>query len=55
MKKIQLEYIKNQYRSGLNSYVDLTKEVGLWESEKYVFQKYPLILHLQILFTIDRL
>ncbi len=40
MRKIQSEFIKNQYRSGIESYANFTKEVGLWDSEKYVFQKY---------------
>ena len=40
MRKIESEFIKNQYRSGLESYTNLTKEIGLWGSEKYVFQKY---------------
>ncbi|MEZ4771614.1 MAG: class I SAM-dependent methyltransferase [Bacteroidia bacterium] len=40
MEKIQPSFIKNQYRSGVKSYSDFTREVGLWESEKYVFQKY---------------
>ncbi len=40
MKKIESEYIINQYRSGINSYSDFTKAVGLWESEKFIFQKY---------------
>lgn len=40
MQKIESEFIRNQYRSGLQSYTSLTKEIGLWNSEKYVFQKY---------------
>ena len=40
MEKIASSFIKNQYRSGVDSYSDFTKEVGLWESEKYVFNKY---------------
>ena len=40
MKKIQPAYIIDQYKGGVTSYADFTKEVGLWESEKYVFQKY---------------
>ncbi len=40
MKKISTEFILDQYRSGVNSYKDFTIEVGLWESEKYVFKKY---------------
>jgi len=40
MQKIESEFIRNQYRSGLESYAKLTKEVGLWQSEKYVFEKY---------------
>ena len=40
MQKIESEFIVNQYRSGIESYSDFTKEVGLWESEKFIFQKY---------------
>jgi len=40
MEKIPLEFIRDQYRSGIESYADFTKEVGLWDSERYVFQKY---------------
>ncbi len=40
MQKITTQFILNQYRSGIKSYSDFTKEVGLWDSEKYVFQKY---------------
>jgi len=40
MDKIHTEFIKRQYRSGLDSYEKLTKEIGLWDSEKYVFHKY---------------
>jgi len=40
MHKIGSEFIINQYRSGLKNYTDLTKEIGLWESERYVFDKY---------------
>jgi len=40
MNKITFDFVKKQYRSGIKSYSDFTKEVGLWESEKYVFQKY---------------
>lgn len=35
MQKIESEFIMNQYRSGIESYSDFTKEVGLWESEKF--------------------
>lgn len=38
--KIQTNFILDQYRSGIGSYSDFTKEVGLWESEKVVFKKY---------------
>ena len=40
MSKIESDFIINQYRSGLKSYEKLTKDVGLWASEKYVFEKY---------------
>ena len=39
-EKIKTTFIINQYRSGIDSYVDFTKEVGLWDSEQYVFKKY---------------
>ena len=39
-KKIQSDFILQQYRSGIESYTNFTKEVGLWVSEQYVFQKY---------------
>lgn len=38
--KIAIDFVKKQYQSGVESYTDFTKEVGLWESEKYVFEKY---------------
>ncbi len=38
--KIKTEFIVDQYKSGIENYSELTKEVGLWESEKYVFEKY---------------
>ena len=40
MNKIKSEFIIDQYRSGIKNYSDFTKEIGLWESEKYVFQAY---------------
>ena len=40
MKKISNEFIINQYQSGIESYSRFTVEIGLWESEKYVFEKY---------------
>lgn len=40
MQRIESEFIKNQYRSGLENYKKLTKEIGLWDSEQYAFQKY---------------
>ena len=39
-KKIESAFIINQYRSGVKNYSDFTKEVGLWKSENYVFEKY---------------
>lgn len=38
--KIKEDFIKNQYKSGVENYSRFTKEVGLWSSEKYVFEKY---------------
>ena len=40
VKKIDSSFIKTQYRSGVDSYSDFTIAVGLWDSEKYVFNKY---------------
>jgi len=40
MPKITTDYIIRQYQSGIDNYSLYTKEVGLWASEKYVFQKY---------------
>lgn len=37
---IDQEFISRQYRSGVKSYADFTREVGLWASEKAVFQQY---------------
>jgi len=39
-KKVNLKFITDHFKSGIESYSNFTKEVGLWESEKYVFQKY---------------
>lgn len=40
MKKIQEDFVIAQYQSGIENYAAFTREVGLWASEKYVFQKY---------------
>jgi|ERR1043165_6344677 SAM-dependent methyltransferase len=40
MYKITTEFIIKQYQSGIENYKYLTLLVGLWESEKYVFNKY---------------
>lgn len=40
MKKIQEDFVIAQYQSGIKNYAAFTREVGLWDSEKYVFQKY---------------
>lgn len=40
MPKIESQFIKDQYRSGLESYRELTTDIGLWASEKHVFLKY---------------
>lgn len=40
MEKIGMDFVLNQYESGVDSYTAFTLEVGLWESEKYVFEKY---------------
>lgn len=38
--KINQDYIIEQYNSGVDNYAAYTTEIGLWESEKAVFQKY---------------
>ena len=38
--KVNSKFIIEHFRSGIESYSNFTKEVGLWKSEKYVFQKY---------------
>lgn len=40
MKKIQEDFVIAQYQSGIDNYAAFTREVGLWASEKYIFQKY---------------
>lgn len=40
MKKITTDFIISQYQSGVASYTDSTKSLGLWQSEEYVFEKY---------------
>jgi len=40
MEKIDQGFILDQYRSGIQSYTDFTRDVGLWKSEQYVFEKY---------------
>ena len=40
MEKVKENFILEQYKSAVPSYSAFTVEVGLWESEKYVFQKY---------------
>ncbi len=40
MQKIQEDFVIAQYQSGIENYAAFTREVGLWASEQYVFQKY---------------
>ncbi len=40
MEKIGLDFVIKQYQSGIDSYVYCTTDVGLWDSERYVFDKY---------------
>lgn len=40
MKKLSTDFIIQQYQSGVENYTKFTTEVGLWASEKYVFDKY---------------
>ncbi len=38
--KVSTDFIKAQYQTGIDSYAAFTKEVGLWESERAVFEQY---------------
>lgn len=38
--KIDKNYIKHQYQSGIENYVLATEEIGLWVSEKAVIEQY---------------
>ncbi len=40
MRKLTTDFIVLQYQSGIENYSKFTTEVGLWESEKYAFEKY---------------
>lgn len=40
MSKISSDFIIRQYQSGVEAYKQFTTEVGLWDSERYVFRKY---------------
>lgn len=40
MKKISSNYVKSQFESGIDIYTNYTIEIGLWESERSVFNKY---------------
>ena len=40
MTRIDSEFVKSQYRSGVASYADFTRDVGLLDAEEYVFNKY---------------
>lgn len=40
MEKIKEDFVIAQYQSGIQSYAAFTREVGLWASEKYVFEQY---------------
>lgn len=40
MEKINEEFIRRQYQSGVETYRMLTRELGLWESERAVFSQY---------------
>ena len=40
MEKINQQFIVEQYQSGVHNYTNATKELGLWASEKAVFEKY---------------
>ncbi len=40
MPKVSTDFVIEQYRSGIENYRAATKDLGLWASEKYVFEKY---------------
>lgn len=40
MQKIATNFIIRQYQSGIQNYKQATIKLGLWDSEKYVFDKY---------------
>jgi ubiquinone/menaquinone biosynthesis C-methylase UbiE len=40
MGKVNLAFVIKQYQSGIDSYKEATLTFGLWDSEKYVFEKY---------------
>ncbi len=40
MQKIATNFIIRQYQSGMQNYKQATIKLGLWDSEKYVFNKY---------------
>ena len=40
MRKISHRGIIHQCHSGIENYVRLTEEIGMWDSEQYVIEKY---------------
>ena len=40
MPKISADFVIDQYRSGIENYRAATKDLGIWASERYVFEKY---------------
>ncbi len=40
MEKETEKYIKDTYKSAVEKYIKATNEIGLWQSEQYVFNKY---------------
>lgn len=40
MPKVNADFVIDQYRSGIENYRTATKDLGLWASEHYVFEKY---------------
>ncbi|MBS4535115.1 class I SAM-dependent methyltransferase [Clostridium sp. D2Q-14] len=40
MNKINIEFIDKSYEGAISNYSNATNEIGIWESEEYVFKKY---------------
>lgn len=40
MKKVNKDFVKDSFEKSISNYSNATENIGLWESEKYVFDKY---------------